>query len=316
MSDARASHPELTRLSAHHIARSRYAAVSGVLARVLVANIAVALAKLIFGYLTQSVAIISDGYHSLTDAFSNIIGMVGLRAARKPPDLDHPYGHRKYETLTAAAIFIMLILVVEEVLRSAIGHLRAGSRAEITALSFAVMIGTLIINIAVVRYERRKGRELSSELLLADAMHTRSDVFTSVGVIASLTAVQLGYPILDPIGGLVVAVFIAHTGWRIARETGGVLSDRIVIDEQEIRAVVMTVPQVVGCHQIRTRGSADYVFLDLHVWMHAGTRLDVAHRISHQVKDVLMDRYPQIADAVIHIEPPPRGWEGGGYPHS
>jgi cation diffusion facilitator family transporter len=161
-----------------------------------------------------------------------------------------------------------------------------------------------------VRYERRKGRELSSELLLADAMHTRSDVFTSLGVIASLTAVELGYPILDPVGGLVVAVFIAQTGWQIARETGGVLADRIVIDEQDIRRVVMTVSRVLGCHQIRTRGSADYVFLDLHVWMRADTRLDVAHAISHEVKDVLMMRYPQIADAIIHIEPPPRGWEG------
>jgi cation diffusion facilitator family transporter len=279
-----------------------------VLARVLVFNIAVALAKLIFGYSTQSVAIISDGYHSLTDSFSNVIGMVGLRAARKPPDLEHPYGHRKYETLTAAAIFIMLIFVVEEVVRSAIGHLRTGTHAVVTPMSFAVMIGTLVVNLGIVRYERRKGRELSSELLLADAMHTRSDVFTSVGVIVSLIGVQLGYPILDPVGGLVVAVFIALTGWQIARETGGVLADRIVLAEGEIHDVVMTVPHVVGCHQIRTRGSADYVFLDLHVWMHADTRLEEAHRVSHQVKDLLMATYPQIADAIIHIEPPPKGW--------
>jgi cation diffusion facilitator family transporter len=293
---------------ADHFAGSRYATVSGVLARVLVFNIAVALAKLIFGYSTQSVAIISDGYHSLTDSFSNVIGMVGLRAARKPPDLDHPYGHRKYETLTAAAIFIMLIFVVEEVVRSAIGHLRTGTHAVVTPMSFAVMIGTLVVNLGIVRYERRKGRELSSELLLADAMHTRSDVFTSVGVIVSLIGVQLGYPILDPVGGLVVAVFIALTGWQIARETGGVLADRIVLAEGEIHDVVMTVPHVVGCHQIRTRGSADYVFLDLHVWMHADTRLEEAHRVSHQVKDLLMATYPQIADAIIHIEPPPKGW--------
>jgi cation diffusion facilitator family transporter len=293
---------------ADHFAGSRYATVSGVLARVLVFNIAVALAKLIFGYSTQSVAIISDGYHSLTDSFSNVIGMVGLRAARKPPDLEHPYGHRKYETLTAAAIFIMLIFVVEEVVRSAIGHLRTGTHAVVTPMSFAVMIGTLVVNLGIVRYERRKGRELSSELLLADAMHTRSDVFTSVGVIVSLIGVQLGYPILDPIGGLVVAVFIALTGWQIARETGGVLADRIVLAEGEIHDVVMSVPHVVGCHQIRTRGSADYVFLDLHVWMHADTRLEEAHRVSHQVKDLLMATYPQIADAIIHIEPPPKGW--------
>ena len=84
------------------------------------------------------------------------------------------------------------------------------------------------------------------------------------------------------------------------------LGDRIVIPEEDVRAEVMSVPDVMGCHQIRTRGPADYVFLDLHLWMAPGTRLDRAHDVSHVVKDRLMARYPQIRDAIIHIEPPPR----------
>jgi cation diffusion facilitator family transporter len=299
------AHSEGTTLL-NQTSHERYRAVSGVLVRVLFANLAVAVAKLAFGYATQSVAIISDGYHSLTDSFSNIVGLVGLRAARKPPDLDHPYGHRKYETLTAAGIFVTLILVVDEVLRTAISHLRHGDTASVTGASFIIMLGTLAVNLGVVTYERRKGRELSSELLLADATHTRSDVFTSLGVIASLIGVSLGFPILDPIGGLVVAVFIALTGIEIARATGRILSDRIVMEERDIRNVVMTVPHVMGCHHIRTRGAADHVFLDLHVWLAPDTRLDDAHEVSHVVKDTLMTRFPQIADAIIHIEPPPR----------
>lgn len=273
---------------------------------VLFANLAVAFAKIAFGYYTRSVAITSDGYHSLTDSFSNVIGLVGLRIARKPPDVDHPYGHRKYETLTAAGIFVALILVVEEVVRNGIEHLRTGEHGIVSRESFLVMLVTLAVNLTVVAYERRKGAELSSELLLADAMHTRSDVFTSLGVIASLVGVKLGYPILDPIGGLVVAVFIALTGFEIARESSRILSDRIVMDEEDIRKVVMGVPQVEGCHHIRTRGTADHVFLDLHVWVRGDLRLDEAHNISHQVKDTVMTKYPEIADAIIHIEPPPR----------
>jgi cation diffusion facilitator family transporter len=284
----------------------RYRAVSRVLLSVLFANLAVALAKIAFGYYSRSVAITSDGYHSLTDSFSNIIGLVGLRIAGKPPDVDHPYGHRKYETLTAAGIFVALILVVEEVVRNAIEHLRSGQHGVVSRDSFLVMLVTLAVNLMVVAYERRKGTELSSELLLADAMHTRSDVFTSLGVIGSLVGVKLGYPILDPIGGLVVAVFIALTGFEIAREASRILSDRIVMDEEDIRNVVMAVSQVEGCHQIRTRGTADHVFLDLHVWIRGDLRLDEAHRISHEVKDAVMARYPEIADAIIHIEPPPR----------
>ena len=136
-------------------------------------------------------------------------------------------------------------------------------------------------------------------------MHTKSDVLTSCAVLVSLVAVRLGYPLLDPIGGLVIAVFIARTGMEIARDTSRILSDRVVMDEEDIRRVVMSVPDVLGCHHIRSRGSADHIFLDLHVWVHGDTTLHEAHRLSHVVKDRLMQNYPQIADAIIHIEPPP-----------
>jgi cation diffusion facilitator family transporter len=156
-----------------------------------------------------------------------------------------------------------------------------------------------------VRYEAGEGRRLKSELLLADAMHTRSDVFATIGVLVSLTGVRLGFPMLDPIGGGVIAVLIAYTGYQIARETSRILSDRVVIDEQEVHNLVVSVPGVLGCHQIRSRGSADHAFIDLHVWLPAAMPLNRAHQLSHVVKDRLIEKYPQIADAVIHIEPPP-----------
>jgi cation diffusion facilitator family transporter len=284
---------------------TRHDAVNRVLFRVLVLNLAVAGAKLVFGYATGAVSIISDGFHSLTDSASNVMGLVGVRASLKPPDEDHPYGHRKYETLAAAGIFIFLLFVVIEVGRAALNRMAGGPPPHITAMSFGVMIVTLAINLLVVRYEGREGRRLSSELLLADAMHTRSDVLTSCAVLISLGAVRLGYPVLDPIGGLVVTIFIARTGWQIARETSGVLSDRVVLAEDDIRRVVMGTPHVVGCHHIRSRGSIDHTFLDLHVWYPPEMPLHEAHRLSHIVKDRLMSTYPQIADAIIHIEPPP-----------
>ena len=156
-----------------------------------------------------------------------------------------------------------------------------------------------------MRYESARGPALKSELLLADAPHTRSDVLTSCAVLVSLAGVWLGYPMLDPIGGLVIAVFIAHTGYpdrpRDVRRPRGPRR----LDADDIRRVVMGVPEVKGCHHIRTRGSADHTFLDLHVWFPADMTLDEAHRLSHVVKDRLMAQYPHIADAIIHIEPPP-----------
>lgn len=285
----------------------RYRSVFRVLFGVLLLNSAVAVAKLVLGYMTGAVSVISDGFHSLTDSASNIIGMVGLRASRKPPDEDHPYGHRKYETLAAGGIFVFLLFVVIEVVRAALDRLSGGEAPEVGVLSFVVMLGTLVVNLVVVRYESARGRALNSEILVADAMHTKSDVFTSCAVIASLIAVRAGYPILDPVGGLIISVFIARTGWQIARDTSRILSDRVVLVEDDIRDVVMSVPEVAGCHQIRSRGSADHTFVDMHVWFAPDMTLYEAHRLSHVVKDRLMDKYPQIADAIIHIEPPPEG---------
>jgi len=295
-----------SRLDARPASGARYADVARVLLRVLVLNVGVAIAKIAFGYSSGAISILSDGFHSLTDAASNIVGLVGVRVAERPPDADHPYGHRKYETVAAAAVAVFLLLVMVEVLRNAFNHLtgRAGPH-EITAGSFVVMLATVGINLIVIAYESREAERLASEVLLADAMQTRSDVWSSVTVLAALVGSRLGLPILDPIAALIVAVFIGYAGFQIARAATAILSDRIVIADADLERVVMSVPGVLGCHQIRTRGSVDHVFLDLHVWLPADMRLTEAHAISHVVKDRLMGRYPQIADAVIHIEPPP-----------
>jgi cation diffusion facilitator family transporter len=284
---------------------ARSHAVSRVLQRVLFLNLAVAVAKLVFGYATGAISIVSDGYHSLTDSASNIMGLIGVRIANKPPDSDHPYGHRKFETLAAGGIFVLLLLVFIEVVETAVARLTRGDAPTVTIYSFAVMLLTVAVNLLVVRYERRAGRALNSELLMADAAHTRSDVLTSCAVIVSLAAVWLGYPILDPVGALVVAIFIARTGYLIWNETSGILADKVVIAEAEIERIVRSVPEVLGCHHIRTRGSGDHTFLDLHVWFRGDISLFEAHRLSHVVKDRLMEELPQIADAIIHVEPPP-----------
>jgi len=282
-----------------------------VLIRVLLLNLVVAIAKIAFGYASGAISILSDGFHSLTDSWSNVVGLVGVRASSQPPDADHPYGHRKYETVAAASITAFLLLVVLEILRNAFNHLSGRSApSEISALGFVVMAVTIVINVLVVRYESAEGERLSSEVLLADAMQTRGDVWTSVAVICALAGARAGIPILDPLAALAVAGFIGYAGYQILRTTMTILSDRVVISESDLERVVLAVPGVLGCHQIRTRGSADHVFLDLHVWLPPAMPLKEAHALSHVVKDRLMARYPQIADAIIHIEPPPRGGAG------
>jgi cation diffusion facilitator family transporter len=292
--------------------RTRASEVSAVLYRVLFLNLAVATAKIALGLTTGAVSVLSDGFHSLTDTASNVVAIIGVRVAGAPPDEDHPYGHRKFETMASVGIVLFLLLVLLEVLSAAWDRFRSGGQPAISSLTFIVMGATFAVNLAVVFYERRAAARLQSEVLLADAHHTLSDLLTSATVILALIGVQYGYAWLDPAAALVVAAFIGYACWEIFKSTTGVLADRIVIPEEDIRGVVRSVPEVLGCHHIRTRGSADFVFLDLHIWMEASMPLERAHSLSHVVKDRLMAAFPQIKDAIIHIEPPP---SKGSDPH-
>ncbi len=288
----------------------RYSQVVRVLYRVLALNVAVALVKIVLGYKTGAVSILSEGFHSLTDSASNVVALVGVSIARRPPDTDHPYGHRKYETMASLGILIFLIVVLVQVLAAAYDRLVNGGVPRVFPEGIGVMAVTLVVNLFVVRYELREARRLNSEVLHADAMHTRSDVLTSATVLAALVGVWFGYPWLDPLAALVVAAVIGRAGWLIAQETSRILGDQIVMAEEDVQMVVRSVPEVLGCHRIRTRGPADYVFMDLHVWLDGRTPLEAAHATSHVVKDRLMKRFPQLADVVIHIEPPPKPGTG------
>jgi cation diffusion facilitator family transporter len=294
-------------------AGDRHRSVVSVLRRVLALNLLVAFAKIALGYFSGAVSILSDGFHSLADASSNVVALVGVFAAQRPPDQDHPYGHRKYETMASVGILMFMLLVLAEVARNAIGHLRVPSTPTVLPLGLATMLATLVVNLFVVRYESQAGRHLHSEVLGADAKHTKSDVWTTLAVLVALVGVGLGFPVLDPIAGLVVSGFIGYACWQIAREASGVLADQIVLAEGDIRPVVESVPGVIGCEKIRTRGASDNVFVDLHLWIDGRTPLGEAHALSHVVKDRLMARFPEIVDVVIHIEPPHGPPEGGPY---
>ena len=283
----------------------KYSEVVTVLYRVLWLNLAVAVAKITLGYATGTVSILSDGFHSLTDSASNVVALVGVSAARRPPDADHPYGHRKYETMASLGILVFLVVVLVQVLSASLDRLINGGTPRVFPEGIGLMTVTLIVNVFVVKYEMRQGQRLSSEVLRADAKHTRSDVLTSGAVLGALFGVWAGYPLLDPLAAVLVAGFIGHACWGIARDASGILSDHIVIAEEDVRLVVQSVPEVLGCEKIRTRGASDHAFLDLHLWLDADTPLHSAHSTSHVVKDKLMTKFPQLADVVIHIEPPP-----------
>lgn len=283
---------------------SRTRAVRRVLWWVLLLNLGVAGAKLGYGVLIDSVSVTADGFHSLFDGTSNIIGLVSLGLAARPADREHPYGHGKYETFASAAIGALLLFAAWRVGSSAVERLiDPGSGPAVDATSFAVMLVTLIVNLVVTTLERRAGNRLGSEILKADASHTASDVLVTLGVIGGLVAVRLGYPIADPLLGILVAVFIIMAAFRVLASAGGSLADTARLDPAEVATRVLEIEGVLGCHDVRTRGSASEVYVDMHVQVAPTITVAQGHAIAERVEHAIVESYPEVVDAIAHLEP-------------
>lgn len=282
----------------------RFRDIKRILLITLVLNWGVALAKIFYGYATNFTSMMADGFHSLADGASNIIGLIGITLACRPPDKDHPYGHKKYETLFALAISGMLFFVCFNLLSEGIRRFHSHTAPQIDAMSMVVMLITISINVFVMAYENKAGKRLNSDILVSDSLHTRADIFTSVSVIIAMAVIRLGYPILDPIVTVMIAFFIAYAAFSIARDSSRVLCDEIVIlDDNRIADVVMAVKGVRACHKIRTRGREDDIHVDLHVQVNPDMHVDRAHDISFRIEGAIKSCISGVTDVVVHIEP-------------
>lgn len=277
-----------------------------VLITVLFLNWIVASLKILYGVFTKSYGILADGFHSFSDGASNIIGLIGIGIASKPTDEKHPYGHKKYETFAAIAIALMLFFVVFNLAKEAIYRLYHPVVPQVNVDSFLVMIFTIILNLAVTRYEYLKGNALKSDVLIADSQHTKSDILTSVSVIIGLIAVNAGYPIMDTIVSLFIAVFIGYAGFRILKHSSGILCDEVAIDKSLIEDVVKSIEGVRKCHKIRTRGRSDDIYVDLHVLVDPDMHVDKAHNLSYKIEDAIKKNIKGASDVLVHIEPAPK----------
>lgn len=283
---------------------NRYQDIKRILVLILVLNWGVALAKIAYGFATQFTSMMADGFHSLSDGASNIIGLIGITLACRPPDKDHPYGHKKYETLFSLAIAGMLFFVCFNLFSEGIKRFHSHAVPQVDVISVLVMLITTSINIFVMAYENKEGKRLNSDILVSDSLHTRADIFTSISVIVAMVVIKLGYPILDPIVTIMIACFIAYAAFSIAKQSSRVLCDEIVIpDDKKIEAIVMSVKGVKSCHKIRTRGREDDIHVDLHVQVNPDMHVDKAHKVCYQIEGAIRDRIQGVTDVVVHVEP-------------
>ncbi len=282
------------------------AGVRRVLWITLLLNLAVSAAKVLVGTFTGSLAMVADGYHSLVDGSNNVIGLIVAAFAYAPPDQGHPYGHRKFETAATLAIGGALLLLAYRVVENALSHVSHGRLPAIGFLNWAVMLATLAMNFFVSWYESREGRRLGSGYLVADAGHTRSDLFVSLGVIASFAGAKAGLPWTDAVVATGIAAVIAFQAVKILAPAFHVLTDRAVLPADGLVAIVRQVPGVLDCRDVRTRGGGDAVYVDLTVDADGDLTLRAAHAVADRIEHVLKEAHPVIADVVVHVEPAER----------
>jgi cation diffusion facilitator family transporter len=283
--------------------KNYYSTVKKLLIIILILNISVALLKGFYGGYTNSLSMISDGFHSLFDSTSNIIGLIGISIASRPADSKHPYGYNKFETFASIGIAALLFITCFEIIQSALTRLYAPQTTEITIISFSIMIVTIIINTCVSLYENRKGKEIRSSILISDSMHTRSDIYASLAVIFSFIAINYGYTLIDPLIALFIAFLIALMGIKIIKQSSNVLLDKAPVDEKIIKDIVNSMNQIKGSHMIRTRGSESYIYVDLHIILDSCYTLNESHNIAHEVEKKLKQSISGIQDVVVHVDP-------------
>jgi len=287
----------------NHASPSHLFQTKKILFVVLSLNLGVSVLKGGWGYWTGFISMQADGLHSFLDAGSTVVGLVGVWIASHPPDDTHPYGHRKFETIASFCIAFFLFIGCYEILKGSYGRFRDGATTEVNLGSFVIMFVSLGTNYFVAQWEQKEGIHLKSEVLVADAGHTRSDIWADISVIIGLVAFQIGFPIFDPIAAIVIVGIIGKAGVHIFMESSKVLTDYSRIDPKEIEVLALGIEGIHACHAIRTRGSLNHVYVDLHIHVPAEMSLEKAHCLSHRVESEIIKKFPDVLEVVIHLEP-------------
>ena len=265
-----------------------------------VANALVLVAKAIVGGLTGSLAIIGDAIHSGSDLANNIVALTVMRSAVEPPDREHPYGHRKYETLAVFVLASLLVVTAFEIgLRSITGW---GHTVERDSLSLCVMIGVLVVNIAISAWETRQAKLLGSAILEADARHTVADVLTTVAVIAGWQLSAMGYVWVDSVCALGVAALVMYLAYGLFKEAVPILVDQIAIEPEKLSSVISRIDGVQEVRSVRSRSVGSEIAVDATVAVDGQLTMAEAHMIADRVEAVLHEEF-HARDVVVHVEP-------------
>lgn len=277
----------------------------------IVGNIFLAIIKGFIGYIANSKALIADAVHSASDVVGSLAVLIGLRAAKKPPDEDHPYGHGKAESIAAIVVSIIMFVVGLEVASASFETMREPLAAPGVIAVYAAVI-SMIVKEAMFQYKYRLGKKLNSQALIANAWDHRSDVYSSlaalIGIGGAVLGGRIGIPALlylDPLAGIVVSILVLKMAYNILKESIHNTLDHVIHKEEakELVDAVEKVEGVISVDQLFAREHGHYVIVDVKIGVNPDISVEKGHAIGKQVKKTLMDDFDHVQDVMVHINP-------------
>jgi len=272
----------------------------------VVSNTTLTLMKFAVAFSSGSVSILSEGLHSSMDLVASIIAFIAVRVSRKPADKDHPWGHGKAENVSGVAEGLLIFVAAALIVAEAVKKLVEPHEVSEPLLGVAVMAISAVVNTVVSFILYRTAKKTVSLALEADALHLKTDVYTSVGVAVGLGLMALtGWPLLDPLVAILVAGLIVKEAWHLVSKSFSPLMDGRLTDEEtrELTAVLDSFLEPgVGYHNLKARRGGHTIFIELHLTMPGGRSLNEAHALADRIEAALTAHWEH-SEAVIHMEP-------------
>lgn len=260
--------------------------------------------KAIAWWLSDSVSLLAGLTDSALDAVASLLNLLAVHYALRPADDDHRFGHGKAEALAgmAQALFIGASAVLIGV--QAVSRLQSPQTLGDTAAGIGVMLLSLVLTVALLALQRKVIKATGSTAVRADSLHYRSDLLLNGSILLALLLAGYGWPQLDALFGLGIALYILWSAVQIARESTAILMDKELPGDvaEQMLALVTAIPGVLGAHDLRTRVSGSYWFVQLHLELPGTLSLHEAHALCVQASAVIRERYPQ-ADVMVHADP-------------
>lgn len=290
-----------SRLSQQH----RYMAIRNITFLAITANILLTLIKILFGLVGQSYALIADGLHSLSDLIAGGMTLIAVQYSTQPPDLEHPYGHARFETVVTVAVGGLLLLM-------AIGLLIDVQRRifepelllQPTAISLVAAILSIFVKEALYHYTLYIAKQVRSPMLEANAWHHRSDAISSMIVLVGVAGSLIGFLWLDAVATIGISVMIGYIGFLLSWKGLSQLVDTGLKNHQliKIKDIIQSVTEVRGLYQLRTRKMGSNVLVDVKILVNPHISVSEGHHIGEVVRTRLIKNMPEIIDVLVHVD--------------